>query len=285
MILIVSAVRRADRQVVNVAQVVGDRVVHLVAADPDRAVHGDPSERDHGHLACAAADVDHHPPDRFFDREPRADRGRDRLLDQVHAPGPGRQRRLLDGALLDRGHPRGGAHDQAWMRVAAVDHPADEVAQHLLGDLEVGDHAVAQRARGGDRRGRAADHPLGLGADRVNQPGLGVRGDDRRLGDHDPPARDVHERVRGPEVDRHVVHAEAGRQVATRGVLLEAVSTVEDAHKGARNGAFSRGSPPERHISSLSWWASTDYASGRRATRMSTRPARNGTPSASSRRR
>ena len=44
-------------------------------------------------------------------------------------------------------------------------HPADEVLDHLLGDLEVGDDAVAQGADGLDVAGRAADHLLGLVAD------------------------------------------------------------------------------------------------------------------------
>ena len=42
-------------------------------------------------------------------------------------------------------------------------HPLDEVAEHLLGHIEVGDHAVLQWANGLDVRGSAADHALGLG--------------------------------------------------------------------------------------------------------------------------
>jgi hypothetical protein len=45
-----------------------------------------------------------------------------------------------------------------------VVHLLDEVAEHLLADLEVGDDAVLQRPDGLDVAGRAADHPLGLGA-------------------------------------------------------------------------------------------------------------------------
>ena len=82
---------------------------------------------------------------------------------------------------------------------------ADEVLEHPLGDLEVGDDAVLQRPHGDDVRGRAADHPLRLGADRQDLLGLAVDGDDRGLVDDDAPALDHHERVGGAEVDAHVV--------------------------------------------------------------------------------
>ena len=78
----------------------------------------------------------------------------ERLLDQVHLARARGQRRLLDRAALDVGHARRRAHDQPRAAEAALQHLVDELAEHRLGDLEVGDHAVAQRAVGGDR-GRA----------------------------------------------------------------------------------------------------------------------------------
>ena len=90
------------------------------------------------------------------------------LLDQLHPPGAGRQRRFHDRALLDVRDPRRRAHHHARMREAAAVDPADEVPQHLLGHLEVGDHAVAQGPDRRDRRRRAADHPLGVVADGVH---------------------------------------------------------------------------------------------------------------------
>ena len=158
----------ADRELVHGTDVVGDGVIHLVAPDPDRAGDHDPPEGDHRHLAGPPADVDDHPADRLLDRQPGADGRGDRLLDQMHPPGAGGQRGLLHGPLLDLGDARGSADDQARMGHAPVEHLADEVAQHLLGDLEIGDHAVAQRARGRDRGRGAPDHPLGLGADGVH---------------------------------------------------------------------------------------------------------------------
>jgi hypothetical protein len=205
---------RADGQLMDRAYVVGDRLVHLIAADSDRARDDDAAERDDRHLTGAAADVDDHAPHRLLDRDSGSDGRGDRLLDEVHPARAGGQRGLLDGALLHLGDAGGRAHDQAGVGHAAVDHLADEVAQHLLGDLEVGDHPVAQRPRGRDRRGRAADHPLGVGPHGMDLAGGDVRGDHRGFGHDDAPPAHVDERVGSPEVDRHVVDPECGREVA-----------------------------------------------------------------------
>jgi hypothetical protein len=212
---------------------VRDGVVHLIAADPDRARDHDSPQGYDGHLAGAAADVDDQPADRLLDREPGSDSRRDRLLDQVNAPRAGGQRSLLDGPLLHLGDARGRAHDQPGVGGAPIDHLADEVAQHLLGDLEVGDHAMAQRPGGGDRRRRAPDHPLRLGSHRVHLAGRQVRGDHGRLGDDDPPPAHVDERVGGPQIDRHVVHAQAGDEGAAGVVATRTVSAKADAERVA----------------------------------------------------
>jgi hypothetical protein len=120
-----------------------DRVVELVAADRDRLRHDDPAQRDHRDFGGTAADVDDHVAERLLDRHVRADSRGERLLDEVHLPRAGGQRRLGDGALLDLGDPRRRAHDHAGARHAPLLDLADEVAQHLLRDLEVGYHPVS----------------------------------------------------------------------------------------------------------------------------------------------
>ena len=66
-----------------------------------------------------------------------------------------------------------------------------------------------ERADRGDAVGRAADHPLGLGADGEDLAGLGVHRDDGRLVEHHAAAAHVDERVGGAEVDRHVAADDA----------------------------------------------------------------------------
>ena len=59
--------------------------------------------------------------------------------------------------------------------------PTDEVAEHLLADLEVGDDPVLQRPDRLDVAGGPTDHGLCLGADGEDTPGLHVDGDDGRF--------------------------------------------------------------------------------------------------------
>ncbi len=87
---------------------------------------------------------------------------------------------------------------------------ADEVIQHLLGRVVVGDDAVAERPDHLDGPGAAAEHGLGLCADREHGAVARVHRDDRRLVQHDPLPRHVDERIGGAEVDRHVARKESG---------------------------------------------------------------------------
>src|SRR4051812_12581371 len=150
----------ADEQLVLALDVADDRLVELVAADADRLRDDDAAEGDHGDLARAAADVDDHGARGLADGQPGPDRGGHRLLDEVGLARTGREAGLLDGALLDAGDAGGHADDDARVRPAVLVHLLDEVAEHLLRHLEVGDHPVLERPDRGDRARRAAEHPL-----------------------------------------------------------------------------------------------------------------------------
>src|SRR5205085_1924739 len=79
---------------------------------------------------------------------------------------------------------------------------ADEVAQHLCSDVEIGDDAVPKRADGANRRRCAADHPPSVLPDRVDAAGGLVDRYDGRLEDRNPLAANEYERIRRAEVDR-----------------------------------------------------------------------------------
>ena len=171
----------------------------------------DAAERDHRDLGGAAADVDDHVAGGLVHREPGADRGGHRLFDHEHRlAGAGELGGFLHRASLDARDPRRDADHHAWLRPLALVHALDEVAQHLLADVEVGDHAVLQRADGLDVAGRAAEHALRLDADREHAAVVGVDRDDRRLVEHDPAPSHVDERVGGAEVDGHVAANDGG---------------------------------------------------------------------------
>ena len=81
------------------------------------------------------------------------------------------------------------------------------MAQHGLGDFEVGDDAVLHGADGHDVAGRAAQHLLGLGAHGQHNLAAARIALDRhhgRFGKHHARALHVHERVRRAQVDGQV---------------------------------------------------------------------------------
>jgi hypothetical protein len=201
--------RLADQQIVVAADVGGDRLVHLVAADPDRGGVGEAAQREHGDLGGAAADVDDHRSDRLGHRHVGADRGGHRLLDQPDLAGAGIGGGVADRAALDRGGARRHAdHDLGPAREAALAVDlVDEVLDHLLGDVDVGDDAVAQGPDRLDLVRGLAHHQLGVVADRLHPLDAVDRldRDHRRLVEDDAAAADVDDRVRGTEIDRHVV--------------------------------------------------------------------------------
>ena len=115
---------------------------------------------------------------------PGADRRRHRFFDQVHFARLGAHRAVLHRAPLDLRDLRRHADDDARPQpAAALVRLADEVRQHLLGRLEVGDDAVLHRLDRGDVAGRAAEHLLRLVADRLDAAVDLVQRDDRRLAD------------------------------------------------------------------------------------------------------
>jgi hypothetical protein len=82
-----------------------------------------------------------------------------------------------------------------------VDDGLEEVAQHLLGHVEVGDDAVLQRPHSEDAVGRAPQHPLGLEPDALDLARGLLDRHDGGLVQHDALTPHVHEGVRRPEID------------------------------------------------------------------------------------
>ena len=78
----------------------------------------------------------------------------------------------------------------------------DEMLDHLLGDLEVVDHAVSERPEGLNVVRRLADDDLGVGAycPDASNPIRGLDRNNGRLVDHDPLSRRVDKGIGGPKV-------------------------------------------------------------------------------------
>lgn len=194
----------AEQDVVAGTHVFDDRGVELVPRQLDRRFADDAVEGEHRDVARTAADVEDEVAVRPRDVDTRADRRRDRLLDQVDAARAGLHggvdRRLRLHASDERGHAE--RHPRFHHIVGTgLFH---EVFDHRLGHLVVGDDPVLQRADGGDLRGRLAQHVVRLVPHAEHVPGAGVDRHDRGLPQHDAVRAVIDEYRRRSQVDPDV---------------------------------------------------------------------------------
>src|SRR6185312_9857589 len=130
--------------------------------------------------------------------------------------GAGISHRVANRAAFDRRRARGNTdHHFGPAREAtrAAVRLADEMLDHLLGDLEVGDDAGAKRPDGPEVVGCLAEHQFGVVAHGMD-PALAapsLDGDYRRLAGDDPRAADVNDGIRGTEIDRDSARRETER--------------------------------------------------------------------------
>src|SRR5690606_33110648 len=138
----------ADNHVVDLAGVGNDLLVHLVTCGANRVTLADVPQGDDRDFCRTTGDVDDHAARGVHDRQPGTDRGSHRLLDQVGLAGAGVEGGVVDGALLNLGDTAGDADDDAGPRdaeaIAFVDR-TDEVVEHALRDVKVGNDAVFER--------------------------------------------------------------------------------------------------------------------------------------------
>ena len=148
-------------------------------------------------------------------RQAGADRRHHGLLHEINFAGLGAIGRVFDRALFHLRNLRGHAdHDARMHQHLAVVRLLDEVVQHLLGDFEVGDHAVLHRLDGHDVAGRAPQHLLGFLAHGFHFAGVLVDGHNGGLVDNDALAGRVDQGVGGAEIDGQIArkHAEERAQ-------------------------------------------------------------------------
>src|SRR5258708_7940857 len=146
----------ADEEVVGPLHVIDDGEVDLVARDADGLGKHDAVQRNDGDLRGAAADMIVDIGGGLGPPQAAAAGGGHGLEDGDDLAGAGVRGGFLHGALLDLGDAaRNGDDDAGRHDLGIVVHLLDEVAEHRLGDVEVGDDAVLHRADGGDVAGGA----------------------------------------------------------------------------------------------------------------------------------
>jgi len=119
--------------------------------------------------------------------------------------------RFLHSALLNhRAAGRDADHDARAEDEAVADDLFNEMAQHALRDVVIGDDALLQRTDGDDVARRAADHAARLLANREHAVRVLVHRHDRRLSEHDALVLHINQHVRRAEIDtdihRHTKH-------------------------------------------------------------------------------
>ena len=97
------------------------------------------------------------------------------------------------------------ARRRLWRDQFAMMNLLNEVAQHRLRDLEVGDDPVLHGPDGDDVSRTAAEHPLGIIADGENLICASPYSYHRGLAEHDAVILYVDESVRGAEIDPDVI--------------------------------------------------------------------------------
>jgi len=117
-------------------------------------------------------------------------------------------------------------------------HLLDEVFEHLLGDGEVGDHAILHRADRLQVARGAAQHQLGFRTHRLHRAlaprrRIGTDRHHRGLVQHDATVTHINQRIGGTEVDREIGGKILGEKLEHGG---------SDTRESGRNGRKNKGS-------------------------------------------
>lgn len=205
MILILLSGALTDEQVVLLLDVLDDEIVELVAADPNRTGRYNAAQRDHSHLAGAAADVHDHAAHGLGNRKPGTDGSCHRLLDDGNLPGAGLDGGLPDSAALHRSYPRRNAdnHIRAGEE-GAVGDLLDEDLEHVGSDIKVGNDTILERTHCHDRTGCTTDDILGLLAHIADGIGAGIHRHHRRLPQNNALAPHEYQCVGGSQVNAYI---------------------------------------------------------------------------------
>ena len=196
----------ADEQIVLAAHILDDGLVELVAGHLDGGGLHHAAEGDDGDVAGAAADIHHHVAVGLGDVDAGADGGGHRLLDEVHPAGTGLDAGVYHGALFYLGDAAGHADDDTGLeQLEAALHLMDELTEHTLGHVVIGDDALPQGTDGHNVAGGTAQHGLGLGAHLQQAAGVLIDGHHGGLVEHHALALYIYQNGGGTQVDTDVL--------------------------------------------------------------------------------
>ena len=199
----------AHQDVVLAAHILDHGLVELVARHLDGGGLHHAAQGDDGDVGGAAADVHHHVAVGLGDVDARADGGGYGLLNEVHAAAPGLDARVHHRALLHLGDAGGDADDDPGLEDHEARHLADELLEHPLGHVVIGDHALPEGPDGHDVAGGAAQHLPGLLAHLEQLAGVLVHGHHAGLVEDDPLVFYIYQNGSSPQINPNILRKSA----------------------------------------------------------------------------
>ena len=116
---------------------------------------------------------------------------------------------LLDGTAFHLGNARGHGDNHAWLYELAVVYFLDKIAEHGLGDIEIGNDAVFHGADGFDVGRGAGKHGLGFAADGEDVFGAGLDGDHGGLAHDNTAVFQKNQRIGCAQINSDIVGKKA----------------------------------------------------------------------------
>ena len=200
----------ADQHFKFVANMAHDICIEFVAGDAHVARVDKPAHAHDPDIRGTSADIYHHVPRRFMDRQFDADRGREWLFYHVHFACAGSACGVAHGAYFDRSDSRRHADHHARTEQCFVSRLRfiDEIREHLRCHLEIRYDTIYDRFQCLNMLGCTPHHVLGLLTDGDHLARFCIECDDRGLIDDDAAAAHIHQRIGRAEVYADVVGEE-----------------------------------------------------------------------------
>ena len=194
-----------DQYIMLAPYVLDHGFIKLVARNLNRGGFHNTRQGDHRYVSGTAADVHHHMAIGLGDVNARANRGSQRLFDQIYPAGTRLNAGINDGTLFYLSNSRGNANHHAGLKKAEGGYLTDKLAQHSLGHIVVGDHTFTQGADGNNISGGTAQHLLSFGSHLQKLSGIFINRDHGGFTQNYTLPFDVYQDGGGTQVDSNIL--------------------------------------------------------------------------------
>ncbi|MPM72352.1 hypothetical protein SDC9_119325 [bioreactor metagenome] len=162
------------------------------------------------------------------DVDARADSSGHRLFNQIYLPGAGLNARVDDGALLHLRDAGGNADDDSGLEKGEAGHLPDELPEHPLRHVIVGDNALPKGTDRNDVAGGTAQHSLSVRTHLKQFPGVFIQRHHAGFVQNDSLSLDVYQNRSGTEIDTDIpCHGHASTSCTFRSILCRSFKNYE----------------------------------------------------------